>query len=144
LATSGGSLPADFYTEPISVPAAFIGREVTMKPPPEPPKRPLPDVNYDPSLLPNEKNHLKVLRGEVLFLARDARFPGFSPDGLYRWMGAGPPGGRTITLEKVESSGEPLVVFGEEAATLLALNPEAFSLYLHHRWNAPQPRQMPT
>jgi hypothetical protein len=115
-----------------------------MKPMPDPPIRPLPDVIYDPSLLPNEKDHLKVFRGEVLFLARDGRFPGFSPNGLYRWMGSGPPEGRTITLEKVESSGEPLVVFAEEAATLLAFDLDSFSLYLHYRWGTPQPRQMPT
>ena len=114
-----------------------------MKPMMEP-TRPLPEVNYDPSLLPNEKDHLKVLRGEILFLARDARFPGFSPDGHYRWIGSGPPGGRTITLEKIEASGEPLVVFGEEAATLLAFDVDSFRLYLHHRWDMPQPRQMPT
>jgi hypothetical protein len=142
LAAGGDSLPADFYTEPISVPATFLGREVAMKPPPvpKPPIGPLPDVIYDASLLPNEKDHLKVFRGEIVFLAQDARFPGFSPDGIYRWTGSGPPEGRIITLEKIETSGEPAVVFGEEAATLLPLNSEAFSLYLHHRWNAPQPR----
>ena len=146
LAAGGGALPADFYTEPISVPAAFLGREVAMKPPPmlEPPIGPLPDVIYDASLLSNEKDHLKVFRDEIVFLARDSRFPGFSPDGLYRWMGSGPPEGRTITLEKIEASGEPLVVFGEEAATLLAFDLNSFRLYLHYRWNAPQPRQMPT
>jgi len=117
-----------------------------MKPPPvlELQIRPLPDVIYDPSLLPNEEDHLKAFRGEIVFLARDARFPGFSRDGLYRWMGSGPPEGRTITLEKIEASGEPLVVFGEEAATLLAFDVDSFRLYLHHRWDMPQPRQMPT
>ena len=117
-----------------------------MKPPPvlELQIRPLPDVIYDPSLLPNEEDHLKAFRGEIVFLARDARFPGFSRDGLYRWMGSGPPERRTITLEKVEVSGKPLVVFAEEAATLLAFDLKSFSLYLHYRWDMPQPRQMPT
>ena len=117
-----------------------------MKPPPvlELQIRPLPDVIYDPSLLPNEEDHLKAFRGEIVFLARDARFPGLSPDGLYRWIGSGPLERRIITLEKVETSGEPLVVFAEEAATLLALNPDRFSLYLHYRWDMPQPRQMHT
>jgi hypothetical protein len=59
-------------------------------------------------------------------------------------MGSGPPERRTIILEKVEASGEPLVVFAEEAATLLAFDLDSFRLYLHYRWNAPQRRQMPT
>ena len=116
-----------------------------MKPPPmpEPAKRPLPAVDYDASLKQNEKDHLKTFQGELLVHARSGQYAGFAPDGMYCWEGAGPPDGRVITLIKVEPKGSR-PVFGEQAATLLAFDPSAFSFFLEKRFNEPKPKKEPT
>jgi|SRR6516164_6985283 hypothetical protein len=113
-------------------------------PMPEPPKRRLPAVDYDRSLLQNEKDHLRTLEAEILMRAGYGQYPGFAPDGLYCWMGAGPPTDRILTLEKVEVSRTRPVIFGERATTLLALDVVTFSLLLHNRLNELEPTKKPT